>query len=67
MKVMSRIAARQIASILTGTSWMDRLDLTSPSTAERDRAALVIAETIVARLDESLPALEDANQLTSLV
>jgi hypothetical protein len=64
---MSRIAARQIASILTDVSWMDRLDLTSPSTAERDRAALIIAETIVARLDECLPASEDASELTLLM
>ena len=47
---MSRIAPDCIAAILTETSWMDRLDLTSPSTADRDRAALIIAETIVARL-----------------
>lgn len=56
-------AAPRIAAILSELSWMDRLDLTSPSTVDHDRAALVIAETIVARLEPVLEAFEDANQL----
>lgn len=49
---MARLDIPRIASILTDVSWMDRLDLTSPSADERHRAATIIATVIASGLDE---------------
>jgi hypothetical protein len=59
---MSRIDPLRIATILEDASWMDRLDLTSPSASERQKAALMLATTIATGLDK--PQLcDDPRQL----
>jgi hypothetical protein len=57
------IDIQNIAAALTESSWMDRLDLTSPSPRERDRAAIVLATAIAQRLDGTIPAAPDARQM----
>jgi len=60
---MDRIAPARIASILAGSSFLDRLDLSSPSTMERDRAALMIAAKIVDGLEQPEPMDVDRRQM----
>jgi hypothetical protein len=61
---MARIDIPRIATILTDVSWMDRLDLTSPSADERQRAATIIATVIVTGLDETELDAPDCRQMT---
>lgn len=61
---MTQIDIPRIASILTDVSWMDRLDLTSPSVVERQRAATIIATVIATGLDEPETDAPDARQMT---
>jgi hypothetical protein len=57
MLPMSRIDPQRVATILEDASWFDRLDLTSPKADERQRAALMLATTIVTGLD--MPQSDD--------
>jgi hypothetical protein len=60
---MMRTDIPRIATILADASWMDRLDLTSPSASERERAALMLAAHIVARLEGAEASDADPRQM----